>query len=99
MLIREQVVGRGQWGAGESNHGGNDAALPVYRGLIPTGEHQYACSDAKHGQYNKLLNRQYVALDENVEGEYGIDLEADNTSDADLGYTLFLCDSLLVCTE
>lgn len=99
MLIQEQVVGRGQWGAGESNHGGNDAALPVYRGLIPTGEHQYACSGAQHGQYNKLLNRQYVALDVNVEGEYVIDLEADNTSDADLGYTLFQRGAILARSE
>lgn len=89
VLFQERVTGRGEWGVDETNHGGSNTSLPVYRGLIPTGESQYACSGAQHGQYNKLLNRQYVALDIEVTGGYTIDLEAEGSTDADLGYTLF----------
>lgn len=89
FLLEEQIVGRGQWGAGETNHGGSRASLPVYLGQIADGEPMRACTVGQYGQYNKLLNRQYLALTIDPAGEYTIELEAEDSAGADLGYTLF----------
>ena len=99
VLLQEQVFGTSQWGAGETNDGGDNASLPVYRVLIPTGDAEYVCSDAQHGQYNTLLNRQYVTFGIEVAGEYTLELEAENSTDADLGYTLFKRGEIMARSE
>ncbi|MDQ2075653.1 hypothetical protein [Marinimicrobium sp. ABcell2] len=95
FLLQENIFARGEWGAGETNSGGIEDSLPVYRELLPDGVPVIACSRADYGQYNKLLNRQYLSLSIGAAGDYRIELTAEGSPSANLGFSLFKRGELL----
>lgn len=62
LISASQIVGVGDWGDGEENHGGIDEALPVYY-EIPIGQTETVCADNRLGFPNKLGNRRLIRFD------------------------------------
>lgn len=60
LLLAQNITGTGPMGAGESNDGGVETALPVFKSMQVGGEQAFICSGNKAGRYNKLGNRDWV---------------------------------------
>ena len=60
LLARENIVGTGNLGAGETNEGGVAGVLPVYLQPVIGGPAVEFCSVDEAGTFNRLGNRQYL---------------------------------------
>jgi hypothetical protein len=60
LVEAQSIVGKGAFGAGETNSGDIAAALPVYRDLTPGGGSQRVCGTAEAGKFNRLGNRLFL---------------------------------------
>jgi hypothetical protein len=89
-----QSAAQDEFGAAETDDGGNPDALPVYReGLTVGGAALNVCSNNTSGEFNKLGNRIYVRFTIDGTAEYNIramttDSVAGSSPDPD--FTLFL---------
>jgi hypothetical protein len=72
-LMQEQnIFGVDEYASEESNNGGLNINLPVYKTLIPSGAALNVCSAADYGKYNKLGNSQFLKLNITQPGIYNI---------------------------
>lgn len=65
LLNSESIFGTGEFGAGETNDGGDPAVLPIYRDIttaVPLGQNGEVCSRSTFGSEdaNKLGNRVFL---------------------------------------
>jgi hypothetical protein len=59
----ESISGTDEFGAGESNSGGDASTLPVYRSITLNGGQQSVCVRATNGAVNKLGYNKFFRLD------------------------------------
>lgn len=62
LLAGQNIIGRGEDGAGETNDGTIPTVLPVYRAVTVGGPAVLICSVDDAGEYNKLGNRAFLTL-------------------------------------
>lgn len=70
LLTEQNIEITDEYGAGESNSGGNSKSLPVYKNFPATGLLVNACSTNNFGTYNKLANAQYFSVSVAAPGTY-----------------------------
>ncbi len=58
--------------ATEVNNGGSAQALPLYKALVVGGPAVTVCSSGLNGNYNKLMNHQFLRVDIPTAGSYAI---------------------------
>lgn len=97
LLNAQNIVGRGDNGAGETNDGSIPTVLPVYKTLTVGGAAVQVCSLDDAGEYNKLGNRAFLTM--NVPATQSVTLTADavdaaGTSDPDV--RVYLRDARIV---
>lgn len=69
-LNQQDINGTDEFGAEETNHGGNAAHLPVYKELPADGSVVNVCSSQENGSYNKLGVSQFFRVSVNAATSY-----------------------------
>ena len=80
LLLEQNIEITNQFGAGESNSGGDVRSLPVYKSIESS--LVTACSTNTIGAYNKLMNSQFILIDVKTPGIYQFQV---NESGSDSG--------------
>ena len=84
LLSLEDINGRGDYGLGESNDGGNRDALPIYTPLVD-GQTHTLCSNNDAGVVNRLGNYRYLQFTASMERDYVFSVEVTGASGEDDG--------------
>lgn len=78
LLAGQNIFGTDEFGANESNDGGNADVLPIYKNLVIDGAATRVCSSNTLGTYNKLGVHQFLQLPVVTAGNYLISVTRAN---------------------
>lgn len=70
LMTEQNIFGTDGFGSNESNNGGVQDVLPVYKNLVIDGAPTQVCSSNTQGSYNKLGVHQYLRLAIATTGNY-----------------------------
>ncbi len=70
LLTEQNIAIADEYGFGESNSGGYNGNLPIYKNLPLSNTPVNACSTNRFGVYNKLGNAQYFLINISTAGTY-----------------------------
>ena len=74
LLNAEQIFGIGVEGIGETNNGGINSTLPVYKTVFADSGTSTLCYSNKYGVINKLGNTNYVIFEPQISANYLLSL-------------------------
>ncbi len=93
LLNYHQIYGSGDNGFGETNNGGINSTLPVYKEISANSSPIEVCYNNNKGNLNKLGNRDFILFEVQSAGIYQINLSPKGilsaTTDADLSIHKF----------